>query len=81
MWLWWILAWGSNATAQMVDSLDAHPPRWHLDDSDCEAQVLSQGHLPDGGVGGGGCETITFTATHGTEALLVYPIEPVLAAG
>ncbi len=28
--------------------------------------------------GGGACETVTFTASHGTEVRLVYPIEPVL---
>jgi hypothetical protein len=64
------------APAQIFDSLDTHPPRWHLDHSDCDARVSSQGHLADGGVGGGACESITFVATHGTEALLVYPIEP-----
>ena len=41
-------------------------PRW-----------FSHGHLADGGVAGGACETITFSAGNGTEALLVYPIEPV----
>jgi hypothetical protein len=66
-----------QATAQIYDSLDAYPPRWYLDRSDCDARVLHQGHLVDGGVGGGACETITLEATHGTEALLVYPIEPV----
>lgn len=65
------------AQAQIHDSLDVHPPRWFLDNSDCEARVLSQGHLSDGGVDHGSCETITFKATHGTEAILVYPIEPV----
>lgn len=67
----------SSATAQIYDSLDAHPPRWNLDSSDCNAEVVSHGHLADGGVAGGACETITFAAGNGTEALLVYPIEPV----
>ena len=67
----------SHAQAQIYDSLDAHPPRWYLDESDCDARVTSQGHLAEGGVGGGACETITFAAGHGTKALLVYPIEPV----
>lgn len=65
------------ALAQIHDSLDTHPPRWYLDTSDCEAQVISHGHLADGGREGGACETITLKATHGSEALLVYPIEPV----
>ena len=64
-------------TAQIFDSLDAYPPRWHLDRSDCEARVTSQGHLSDGGVNAGACENITFLTGNGTEALLVYPIEPV----
>lgn len=63
--------------AQIYDALDTHPPRWYLDRSDCDARVLQQGHLVDGGVGGDGCETLTFNASHGTEAILVYPIEPV----
>ena len=66
------------ASAQLYDSLDTHPPRWHLDGSDCEARVTAHGHLADGGSGGGACETVTFTASHGTEVRLVYPIEPVL---
>ncbi len=65
------------AEAQLYDSLDAHPARWYLDTSDCDARVTSQQHLFDGGVDGGACETITFAASHGTEAILVYPIEPV----
>ena len=67
----------STALAQIYDSLDVHPPRWYLDSSDCDASVTSQGHLAEGGVSGGSCETITFVASHGTEALLIYPIEPV----
>jgi hypothetical protein len=67
-----------RAHGQLYDSLDTHPPRWQLDGSDCEARVTSQGHLADGGVGGGACETITFTASHGTEVRLVYAIEPVM---
>lgn len=65
-------------SAQLYDSLDTHPPRWHLDRSDCEARVLSQTHLSDGGLGGGACESVTFTASHGTEVQMIYPIEPVL---
>ncbi len=67
----------TTARGQIFDSLDAHPPRWYLDSSNCDARVTSQGHASDGGVGGGACETITFVAAHGSEALLVYPIEPV----
>ncbi len=74
--LGWLL-YASTALAQIYDSLDVHPPRWYLDTSDCEARVTSQGHLADGGISGGACESITFVAKHGTEALLVYPIEPV----
>ena len=65
------------ALGQIYDSLDAYPPRWHLQSSDCEARVTSQGHLADGGLNGGACETVTLLSGHGTEALLVYPIEPV----
>lgn len=63
--------------AQIYDSLDAHPPRWRMEGNDCDARVTAQGHLADGGVTGGACETMTFVAGHGSEALLVYPIEPV----
>jgi hypothetical protein len=64
------------AHSQIYDSLDAHPPRWYLDTSDCDARVASQENLADGGIDGGACEKITFTANNGTEALLIYPIEP-----
>ena len=77
----WIagLTWlfSTPAVAQLYDSLDAYPPRWHLQNSDCEARLTSQGHLADGGVNGGACENVTLMAGNGTEVLLVYPIEPV----
>ncbi|MDB4500390.1 hypothetical protein N9239_00050 [bacterium] len=63
--------------AQIYDSLDAYPPRWDLEGSDCDARVTSHGHLADGGVNAGACENVTFLAGNGSEALLVYPIEPV----
>ncbi len=66
------------AHSQIYDSLDTHPPRWHLAESDSQARVIDHGHLATGGVGAGACETITIIAGHGTEALLVYPIEPAL---
>lgn len=72
-----LIAMAPNAVAQIYDSLDVHPPRWYLDQSDCDARTISQGHLADGGVSGGACETIEFVASHGSEALLIYPIEPV----
>ncbi|MEM8670777.1 MAG: hypothetical protein AAGG48_24835 [Planctomycetota bacterium] len=71
------MACGAPCNAQIYDSLDAHPPRWYLDRSDCDAEAVDQGHLVDGGVAGGACETITLETKHGTEAILVYPIEPV----
>jgi hypothetical protein len=64
--------------AQIHDALDTHPPRWHLSESDCQARVIDQGHLATGGIEEGSCETVTLVAGHGTEALLIYPIEPVL---
>ncbi|WP_146462429.1 hypothetical protein [Rubripirellula tenax] len=66
-----------KANAQIYDSLDAYPPRWHLDSSDCDARVIKQDHLADGGVNDGACETISLVAGNGTEAILVYPIQPV----
>ncbi len=65
------------ARGQLYDGLDAYPPRWHLQTSDCDARVISQNHLVDGGLDGRACETVTFVAGHGTEAILVYPIEPI----
>ena len=73
--LTWMAA--TVGSAQIYDSLNTHPPRWFLDQSDCDARVAHQGHLANGGVKGGACETIRFLAANGTEALLVYPIEPV----
>jgi len=67
---------GSDAGAQLVDPLDAYPPRWRLTDSDCDASVVRQGHDPSGGLGDGGCETITLRCGHGTHATLEYRIEP-----
>ncbi|WP_236622062.1 hypothetical protein [Novipirellula maiorica] len=64
--------------AQLYDSLDAYPPRWHLDTSDCDARILTHQHLPDGGIDGRACEVVTLNATHGTEAVLAYPIEPIV---
>ncbi|TWU42494.1 hypothetical protein [Novipirellula artificiosorum] len=68
----------SPASGQLYDALDAYPPRWHLDHSDCDARVVTHKHLGDGGVDGRGCELITMTASHGTQIVLAYPIEPVL---
>jgi len=71
----WLFA--TTGFAQIFDSLDAYPPRWHLESSDCDARVTSQGHLAEGGVNAGSCENLTLLSGNGTEALLVYPIEPV----
>ena len=62
---------------QLHDSLDAYPPRWVLQESDCDARTLEHKHLTDGGIDGRACEFITFFATHGTKTILLYPIEPV----
>ena len=67
-----------EAGAELFDALDAYPPRWHLDTSDCNARVKEHENLPGGGVRGG-CESMTFHADLGSEALLIYPIEPVRA--
>lgn len=68
----------STLYGQLYDSLDTHPPRWFLGSSDCDARITEQKHLLEGGVGGGACEVIKFTAGNGSEAQLIYPIEPVL---
>jgi hypothetical protein len=68
----------SSCFSQLFDPLDTHPPRWFLDESDCEARLTQQTHLIDGGVSGGACESVHFIAGNGSEAQLVYPIEPVL---
>ncbi len=69
----------SPARADLFDSLDAYPPRWHLDTSDCDARVIDHKNLAGGGLDGGGCESLTFQAGVGSESILVYPIEPVRA--
>ncbi|TWU18651.1 hypothetical protein Poly21_08150 [Allorhodopirellula heiligendammensis] len=66
----------SPALGQLTDPLDAYPPRWSLDENDCDARVSEQGHASDSGADGGRCETITLLTGHGTKAVLVYPIEP-----
>lgn len=53
--------------AQLHDSLDTHPPRWHLSKSDCQARVTDQGHLATGGIEGGACETVSLITGNGTE--------------
>lgn len=63
-------------SAQLVDPLDAYPPRWRLAGSDCDARVVRQDHDPNGGLAGGGCETLTLRFGHGTRATLEYRLEP-----
>ncbi len=65
-----------SAQSQLYDSLDTYPPRWHLASSDCDARVLTHKHLPDGGFDGRSCEVVTTIASHGSEIVLAYPIEP-----
>ncbi|MCC9602066.1 hypothetical protein LOC67_16000 [Stieleria sp. JC731] len=67
-------AWG-----EFYDRLDAFPPRWQLDTSDCDARVIEQKVLPASGFDGNGCETLTFQAALGSEAVITYRIEPVHA--
>lgn len=67
----------SITVAELFDSLDAYPPRWQLDTSDCNARIVDHANRSNGGVNNGGCETITFQAGVGSEAILIYPIEPV----
>lgn len=74
-----MMVFSSRVEAELFDSLDAYPPRWQLDTSDCDARVIDHKNLSDGGSDGGGCESISFQAGVGSEAILVYPIEPVHA--
>ncbi len=75
--LMWLCLFAENVAAQIYDSLDTYPPRWHLDSSDCQARVIEHEHLAGGGVEGGACESIKMVAGNGTEAIFVYPIQPV----
>ena len=72
------ICFASTAAGQLFDPLDTHPPRWYLGASDCGARLTQQTHLLQGGVSGGACESIHFVANNGSEAQLIYPIEPVL---
>ncbi len=72
-----VFLYSSTSPGQLIDPLDAYPPRWSLDENDCNARVSEQGHASDAGADGGRCETITLLTGHGTNAVLVYPIEPV----
>jgi hypothetical protein len=69
----------AEAPAQLIDSLDAYPPRWHLVGSDCDAVITRHESEPVGGIGGSGCESVSLQCGHGTQALLEYRMEPVLA--
>ena len=72
-----LFAVGRSAWANLDDPLDAHPPRWSLAESDCEATVVRHVHGRDG-FDGGGCETITMRVGHGSRAVLAYPVEPLV---
>jgi len=67
-----------SSVTQLYDRLNAPPAKWFLDHSDCDAKVIEQTHLPDGGIDGRQCELIRFSANNGSEAILVYPIEPIM---
>ncbi len=67
----------SNVCGQLVDPLDAYPPRWHLGFTDCQARVISHVNASTSGVGGSGCESISIRADNGTQAMLEYRIEPI----
>ncbi len=71
-----LLAAPATVTAQLIDPLDAFPPRWQLDSSDSQARVNRHTNDPVGGVGGSGCEAITLRTGHGTQIILSYRIEP-----
>lgn len=71
------LVFPATLFGQFIDPLDAYPPRWSLDENDCDARMTEQGHANDAGAEGGRCETVTMLTAHGTKAVLVYPIEPV----
>ncbi|QDV64249.1 hypothetical protein [Crateriforma conspicua] len=62
----------------LYDRLNAPPAKWFLDQSDCDATVVKQSHLPAGGIDGNPCELIELNAGNGSEALLVYPLEPIM---
>ncbi len=73
----WSQATLPQAVGQIVDSLDAYPPRWHLAGSDCGASVVQHLCDPAAGVAGSGCESVTLGSGIGSEAVLEYRIEPV----
>lgn len=73
----WPFPAAARVQAQLSDSLDAFPPRWSLHESDCDARLVEQTHERDATADGGFCEAITLSAGHGTQAVLLYPIEPV----
>lgn len=66
----------ANVRGQLVDPLDAYPPRWHLGFSDCQARLTNHVNEPTSGVGGSGCESVSIHAASGTQAILEYRIEP-----
>lgn len=68
-----------DVATELYDRLNAAPTKWFLESSDCDAKVIEQTHVHDGGIDGRPCESVQFVAGQGTEALFVYPIEPVMA--
>ncbi|MEM0927238.1 MAG: hypothetical protein AAGJ83_14435, partial [Planctomycetota bacterium] len=70
--------WSAPARADLFDALDAYPPRWKLDTSDCNARIIRHENDPVGGADGGGCEVLTLESGLGSRAMLLYPIEPTL---
>lgn len=67
----------ARATGQLVDSLDAYPPRWSLQRDDCGARVLQHDHENDPAAEGTACESVSIATGRGTQAILIYPIEPI----
>lgn len=68
-----------EAATELYDRLNSAPTKWALESSDCDAKIIQQEHVHDGGIDGRPCESVQFVAGQGTEALFVYPIEPVMA--
>ncbi|MEM6364578.1 MAG: hypothetical protein AAF745_09130 [Planctomycetota bacterium] len=78
-WIWLATAmifFANPAAGQLLDRLDAYPPRWSLGENDCDSRIVDHGHQRDPAASGQACEILTLKNDRGTRALLLYPIEP-----
>ncbi|MEM7478277.1 MAG: hypothetical protein AAF483_25090 [Planctomycetota bacterium] len=71
-----VLVFESACPAQRGDPFEGGEPRWRLVESDCAAQLTQQEISLIFPRSGRTSELVEVACTHGTSAILAYPIEP-----